>query len=420
MTERIDVAIVGAGPYGLSIAAHLREAGVEHRIFGQTMENWRSRMPPGMLLKSAPWSSCLYDPKSQFPLSQYCAEAGLAYDDLRMPLPLETFVAYGDAFQRRQVPHVEAKLVRRLSREGQSFRLEFEQGADLVARRVVLAVGVHPFSHIPAAFGRLSSELLSHSSQHGPIDRFVGRDVAILGGGASASGLAALLNEKGARVTLVARDESLGFSSAPKPPTLRQKLTAPLKAVLFPESGIGRGWKLKLLADYPVTFHALTDSMRRRLGETTLGPSGHPMMKERVIGKLPLLLGRQVASATERGGKVDLDLAARDGARQTLRVDHVIAATGYRIDLARLDFLDPALAAEVRTSRTDPILSGDYETSVPGLHVTGPAAAHSFGPVSRFVFGAMHPARRLARKLASTRAVAAPVPVGAANLGAVR
>lgn len=411
MTDRIEVAIVGAGPFGLSIAAHLAGAGVPHRVFGRVMANWREKMPPGMLLKSAPWASCLYDPDNAYTLKRYSAEAGVAYDDMLTPLPVETFVAYGEAFQRRCAPAVDGRLVRLLTREGPGFRLAFDEGADVIAARVVLAVGVHPFRQIPELFAGMPAEKLSHSSDHGPVAPFAGRRVAIIGGGASASGLAALIAEAGGDVTLVARDETLPFSHGPKPMTLQRRLTQPLRSLLFPESGIGRGWKHWIFAEAPWTFHALPDDLRRRIGETTLGPSGHPEMRRRVLGRLPVWLGQTPTSAKLRGEAVELDFVGRSGTRRQLQVDHVIAATGYRIDLRKLDFLDPALVAEIATSRTDPVLDADYQTSVPGLHVAGPAAAHSFGPVIRFVFGAIHPARRIAKLAASRgRAIALPRP----------
>ena len=58
-----QLAIVGAGPYGLSIAAHLRERGVNFRIFGTPMRTWREQMPRGMLLKSDGFASNLSDPQ---------------------------------------------------------------------------------------------------------------------------------------------------------------------------------------------------------------------------------------------------------------------------------------------------------------------------------------------------------------------
>jgi cation diffusion facilitator CzcD-associated flavoprotein CzcO len=88
-----DVAIIGAGPYGLSLAAHLRARGVDFRIFGKPMQTWLEHMPKGMRLKSEGFASSLYDPDSKFTLAAYCKERGLAYADTGMPIPLETFTA---------------------------------------------------------------------------------------------------------------------------------------------------------------------------------------------------------------------------------------------------------------------------------------------------------------------------------------
>jgi len=90
----IDVAIIGAGPYGLSLAAHLNARGVEFRIFGEPMESWKTGMPPGMLLKSTPAASCLHDPERRFTVQQFCAERDAPYHDTLMALPLESFIAW--------------------------------------------------------------------------------------------------------------------------------------------------------------------------------------------------------------------------------------------------------------------------------------------------------------------------------------
>jgi cation diffusion facilitator CzcD-associated flavoprotein CzcO len=407
-----DAAIIGAGPYGLSLAAHLRAASVDFRIFGEPMEAWWRHMPRGMLLKSYPWSSSLYDPLSSFPLCQFCAQHGIDYHDSLMPLPLQIFVAYGEEFQRRLVPDVERKRLCRLAHAGGDFQLRFDDGSELAAKRVVLAVGVYPFRRFPSELVRLPVGLMSHSGDHGQLDAFAGREVAILGSGASATDLAGLLDEQGAAVSLIARAPVLNFASAPRRITTpTRRLLSQARMLLSPRSGIGAGWALKTWADAPWAFHALPESRRRCIVETTLGPLGHAAMKDRV-GKLPLLLGHSIESAIENQGKVELRLIAKDGARHTLRADHLIAATGYKIDLGRLDFLDPGLLALIAMSDGAPALSRDYESSVPGLYVIGPAAALSFGPVNRFVFGAVHPARRLARVLATARP--ARLPGGAA------
>ena len=79
--------------------------------------------------------------------------------------------------------------------------------------------------------------------------------------------------------------------------------------------------------------------------------------------------------------------------------DHLIAATGYRVDLRRLTFLSPEICSQLRTLEHTPIVSTDFESSVPGLFFVGVAAANTFGPVLRFAFGADFSARRVANAL---------------------
>ncbi|MBV9995545.1 MAG: NAD(P)/FAD-dependent oxidoreductase [Caulobacteraceae bacterium] len=391
----MNVAIIGAGPYGLSLGAHLRAAGVKHRIFGEPMGAWKHAMPVGMLLKSHAWSSCLYDPDAQFTFEAFCAERGVAYHPSLTPLPVETFVAYGEAFQRRLVPDLSRKLLVSLAAAGDGFAATFDDGEVVEAARIVLAVGVHPFKHLPRELDGLSPEALSHSGDHGDLSRFEGRRVVVLGSGASAIDTAALLSERGASVSLVARAPALRFAA---PATgARRSL---LKRMARPDSGIGPGWMLWAYANAPWLFHALPGPLRRRIVRRTLGPLGGAVMKERVMGKLPLFLGWRVEQTQEIGGEVRLALRHRSGAQQTLAADHVIAATGYRPHLDRLSFLDPALRRRVRAVHGAPVLSSDFESSVPGLHFIGAASADSFGPVVRFVFGAVHPARRLTKVFA--------------------
>ncbi|HKR89914.1 MAG TPA: NAD(P)/FAD-dependent oxidoreductase [Phenylobacterium sp.] len=406
----VDVAIIGAGPYGLSLAAHLGAAGVDFRIFGVCMDSWRRRMPPGMLLKSHPWSSSLSDPAADFTFERFCAERTIPYHRSLMSVPLETFVAYGEAFQARLVPRVEPKLLVRLEATGAGYRAQFDDGDVVAARRVVLAVGVHPFSYVPEALRGLPADRLTHSGDHGPIEGLAGRHVAVVGAGASATDLASLLLDKGAMVSLAARTDALVFAPPPRTnPSLPRRAAAPLRALVRPNSGIGAGWPLKVWADAPSVFHALPQDWRLRIVRTTLGPLGHAAMRERVLSRVDAHLGCEIESAKAAQDRVRLTLVARDGSRRALFADHVIAATGYRVDLARLGFLDPGLRARIRCAQGSPELNADYESSAPGLFFIGTAAAASFGPVNRFVFGATHPCKRLARRLSGSRSRAADV-----------
>ena len=123
-----EIAVIGAGPYALSIAAHLSARNVPHRIFGKAMETWSTQMPKGMLLKSDGFATSLYDPGRTFTLERYCRERNIAYADLGVPVRLEDFIDYGRAFQRRFVPHLEEVLVKRLDRQGNRYRLQSKPG----------------------------------------------------------------------------------------------------------------------------------------------------------------------------------------------------------------------------------------------------------------------------------------------------
>jgi cation diffusion facilitator CzcD-associated flavoprotein CzcO len=139
---KCNVAIIGAGPYGLSLAAYLKASGVNFRIFGNPMDFWLAHMPKGMKLKSEGFASSLYDPKSEFTLAAYCKEKGIPYQDIGLPVPLEVFSAYGLEFQKRLVPGLEKKLVKQLQRSGNGFQLRLDDGEVVNARRVVIATGL--------------------------------------------------------------------------------------------------------------------------------------------------------------------------------------------------------------------------------------------------------------------------------------
>jgi len=391
-----DVAIIGAGPYGLSLASHLSARAVDHRIVGMPMELWRTQMPKDMLLKSEGFASDLYDPRREFRLKDFCAAEGRAYEDVGLPVANAHFVAYGIAFQRRFVPHVEEDRLVGLQREGELFRLLLAGGASFQARRVVLAVGISAFEHLPAELGGLPAELCSHSGRHRDLEGFAGRQVVVLGGGASAIDLAALLHEAGAQVRLVQRAPRLEIHTKMRMPRpVMDRLRAPI-------SGIGPSWRSRLYCDGPGLFHHLPEAKRLKIVKHTLGPAGGWFMRDRIEHKVPVFTGHMLCAAAPAGGRASLTFRTADGAAAEMTADHVIAATGYRIDLRRLGFLDTELAGRLAQVEHTPILSARFESSVPGLYVVGPAAANSFGPVMRFAFGAGFTARRLGRHLAAS------------------
>jgi thioredoxin reductase len=409
----VNTVIIGAGPYGLSLAAHFRKQGIGFRIFGRLMSSWADHMPKGMMLKSEGFASNIYDPGSNLTLEKFCAERGIAYAHTGVPVKLETFTSYGAAFRDRMVPELEEKFVPGVEQRGDGYLVTLEDGETVQAQRVVLAVGITHYEYVPDSLAHLPSNLLTHSARHKEVQSFRGRSVVVIGGGSSALDLAGLLHEAGADVQLVARQQALKFHGTPtgKPRPLLTRLKQP-------QSGLGPGWRSLFYSDSPGIFRLLPEKFRLDIVRRALGPSGGWFIKEKVMGKVPLHLGYTLASADVQNGKVRLRLKGKDGSEREILADHVIAATGYKVNMNRLAFLSPEIRAQIKTVEGSPLLSSDFESSVPGLYFAGLSAASIFGPLMRFAYGGGFAARTIARALAksrSRRSVPVSVPASAGS-----
>jgi hypothetical protein len=155
------------------------------------------------------------------------------------------------------------------------------------------------------------------------------------------------------------------------------------------------GWRLRFYANSPGAFHRLPERMRVRAVRTALGPAGAWWLKERVLGRLPVLTGHTVVSAEADGNRLRLWVQRDDGRLIDQTTEHLIAGTGYRVELGRLPFLGDQLRGRLRLVAGAPALSSSFEASAPDLYFVGLASAHSFGPVMRFLHGADYSAHRL-------------------------
>ncbi|MFG2729099.1 FAD-dependent oxidoreductase [Streptomyces canus] len=393
------VAVIGAGPFGLSTAAHLRARGIPVRVFGDPMVSWRDHMPAGMLLKSTPAASNLDAPQHGHTLVDYCDAAGIPRlvtdEDI---VPVETFIAYGQWFQQKLVPELEQVRVVSVDRSEQGgFQLKLDSGESFTARAVVVATGLSGLSHLPpelaaaAPDGPAPTGPVSHSSQHHDLTRYSGKELIVVGAGQSALETAALAAEAGAQVRVVARGRgSVAFGAPPwKQPRLR------------PESPFGRAWSLWALTFYPHPYRHLPAGARHFLVRRVLGPLGAWWLRDRFEGKVQVTEVDRILKADTSQGHPSLEVLTGTGTMDRLAADHVIAATGYRVDLAAMDFLGHELRTALVVSRGTPRLGAGYVSSVPGLYFTGLPAAASYGPVMRFVCGTEFASPRLARHLAA-------------------
>lgn len=386
-----DLAVIGAGPYGLSVAAHAAGAGMSLRVYGRTMATWRDHMPEGMFLKSEPWASDLSDPGAKYTLADYAAVRGFEAVHGR-PLPIGTFAAYGTWFAEHAVPPVHEQTVTRVTPAAGCFRVETAEGDGIEARTVALAVGVMPLRRVPGPLEALPPEHCSHSSDRDP-GGFGDLDVTVVGAGQAALETATLLAEHGARPQLVARTDRLAWNTVPVP-----QQRGRLRALRTPLSGLGSGWTTWAWSELPGTVGRLPAGLRERLTAGALGPAGAWWLRERYEQRVPELLGHSIRGARVRpDGRVRLELNTPDGTTRTLDTGHVIAATGFTPDLDRLRLLDPGVRQALRRAGNGraPALTAGFESSCPGLFFSGLLTAPSFGPAMRFVYGTAFAAERL-------------------------
>ncbi len=391
------VCIIGAGPYGLAIAAHLRHVGVDFRIFGSTMQRWLTQMPKAMLLKSEGCASGLPDPEGRYGLPQFCSAEGLPFVEYGSPLSRETFASYALSFQKKFVPQVEDVMVSAVRTTDAGFEVSLSTGETFRSAQVVVATGMDRMEHVPAEISQLPSELWSHSAAHYDLSRFKGKEVVVIGAGQSGLETAAILREEGASVTLVVRAPVIAWNKIPS--TTHRSLYQRLRR---PRTQLGEGLQLWLYDNAPQIFHSLPRQVRLARVKASLGPAGAWWLKERVVGQLPIFVGHQLRTAEARSGRVTLQFTDQNGQSRELGSDHVIASTGYRFDFESLPFLDKNLKSRIRHEVQIPRLSSYFECSVPDLYFTGLASTHSFGPVMRFLAGTGFTARRISTHIAKS------------------
>jgi cation diffusion facilitator CzcD-associated flavoprotein CzcO len=386
------VAIIGAGPYGLSLATHLRARGVAFRIFGEAMASWR-RMAQGMYLKSFGFATRIHTPQAGFSFVEYCRERHLESWE---PCSIADFAEYGLWVQRQLVPELEPVLVSSVVSRAGSFELTLSTGEQVRARQAVVAVGVNPFPRLPQPLRDLSPALVSHTSQHHDFVQFAGKEVAVIGAGQSALEAAALLHERGARPQLLVRGPGLIFlGKMERKRSLAERLRAPL-------SVLGPGRLSWFLEKFPWAMYYAPQRKRLRLLRRHLGPSGSWWLRERLDGRVPVHTRCKVLAAAPAGGRIRLRLREEGRGEREVEVDHAVAGSGFEVDVDRLAFLPPELRARIARIERAPRLSPHFESSVPGLYFVGPASTYSFGPLFRFVAGAAYAAPKVANRIAWT------------------
>ena len=391
----MDITIIGAGPYGLSLAAHLNDR-ADYRIFGRPMASWREQMPEDMDLKSEGFATSLSDPDGAYQLRTFCAEQNEPYADLYLPITIKRFINYGMAFQSRFVPSLDETYVASVTRDGKDFTVRLVNGETFTTKKVLVAAGISHFAYTPQLFAG-PSDLISHTSDHSDLSKFKDKSVIVVGAGASAIDTAVLLSDAGAHVTVSTRRSAIPFIEAPKPRTKVDEIVAPM-------TGLGPGFRTWMYVSFPGGFYNLPDKIRFHIARTHLGPGPAYFMRDRYQQASIDTLFNATPIRVSYGNRVEVTYSLKGDGARTVAADHVIAATGYRVDLRRLSFLSELLD-EIEMVQNTPMLSKGFESSVRGLYFVGAAATNSFGPVERFVYGTDYTCRTLMRDLLGRRRI---------------
>jgi cation diffusion facilitator CzcD-associated flavoprotein CzcO len=371
-----DLLIIGAGPFGLSLAAHARTLGLKTAVVGKLMGFWKDHMPQGMLLRSAcDWH---LDADGHHTIEAFLAARAQVPRDVE-PLSRDFYLQYADWFRRQAGIEPLPGWVSSLQRRAGGFAAVMDHGAALAARNVAVAVGFNNFAQVPPELSAmLPAGRWSHTCDTVNLAALGGKRVLIVGGRQSAFEWAAILADEGAaQVHVSHRHDSPAFAPAD------WSWVNPL---------------VDAMVDRPGWFRCLPkpeqDALAKRLwieGRSKV----EPWLKARVMRPGVTLWPRTrlVSCEETRGG-----LAVKLDNAQTLLVDHVILATGYRVRIERVPFLS-GLLDTLAVEDGFPMLDEHFQTSIPGLYVTSMPATRDFGPFFAFTVSVRTSAKLIGRAL---------------------
>jgi len=345
-------------------------------------------MPIGMCLRS-PWeASHIADPQGALSLDAYATASGRRFSK---PIEIDGFVDYGRWYQRQAVPRLDPRQITRVERQHNGFQLTTDDGDVLTTSRVVIATGIASFAWRPAEFNHLPPSLASHSCDHKNLGVFAGKKVLVVGGGQSALESAALLHEAGADVEVIARAPQVRWLRWRK----RMHRLGPMERLLYSPRDVGPAGMSQLTAR-PNILRLLPRAAQDWVGRRAIRPAGASWLVDR-LQNVTISTNLHPVSAAPDGGRLRARFS--DGSERT--ADHLLFATGYRVDISKYPFLDRQLLREIDQINGYPILKSGLESSVPGLHFLGAPAAWSFGPLTRFVSGTFFSAQALTRVVAA-------------------
>jgi cation diffusion facilitator CzcD-associated flavoprotein CzcO len=380
--QTTELLVIGAGPYGLSIAAHAKRSGINVLVTGETMAFWKRHMPRGMLLRSGlDWH---LDVAGVHTIEAFLEEKHIPRNSVE-PIPVEIFRDYAEWFRQAQKIEVEPSLIRRLRRVDGRFEAERENGETIRADRVVATPGLAPFPYIPSEVAAgLPSDRITHTAELVDFRSVAGKRYLIVGGRQSAFEWAALMVENGAEsVDLVFRHDTPRFVTSDWSFT----------GAMIENTLRVRGWFRRLTADEK----AAAQNQFRSAGRLQLEPWLYPRINKKNVRLWP----RSSVSGWRIGPGEVIEACLDRG--DSLVVDRVLFATGYRVDFSKVAYLEQDGNDRIKLEDGFPVLDEDFQTTLPGLHIAGQGTTRDFGPCFGFVRGCIPSARIIVSCLERSR-----------------
>ena len=360
MQSTTELLIIGAGPFGISMSAFCLQNNIPHKIVGKPMDFWKNNMPEGMKLRSSyDWH---LDSAAVDTFERFMQVKGLNPDDFR-PVPLDLYLEYADWFSKQKnIVPIESMVTRLDYEEGRSeFIAEMDNGEKVVSKNVLLAVGFKYFKNIPTEFSdQLPADKYTHTCDISSFSRFKNKKCLIMGGRMSAFESTALLYESGAsEVYMSYRHGTPQFTESD------WDWVTPL---------------LEKMAETPEWYTGLDESEKDMIGKRFFGEGRlkmEPWLKPRLDKEsIHILPNTEITEIIESGDKIKVNF----NYGEHIMVDHIILATGYKVDIRNVPFLKSGnILDKLKIINGYPELSAHLQTSIPGLYATSMLAMRDLG-----------------------------------------
>lgn len=353
----LDLIIIGSGPFGISLASHAVSNNLEYKLFGYPMDFWKNQMPQDMFIRTPHEFVSFSDSKDELTVQQFSLETDI---ELVTPLPRPIFVQYANWFAQKSGIEFTPNKIIKVKNQAGYYEVISETGEQYTAKNVVVATGVEHYKYLPDFLKQLPPQMVTHTSGYTTFSQFKGKRVVVLGSGQSAWEAAGLLHRDGADVELIYRKEGPNYAGS------RENEIA--------------------LRDVGDVFYQLPIEEKKQGWGQSPGSVAH-FLKPYVEGLVPQNAGVSIEHI-EPINEEEVRIVLSDGTDKT--VNHIIAATGFRIDLDQVPFFDEDLLSIINREEGYshfPKLNESFESSLSGLYFAGPLSSHSHGPTFRFILG---------------------------------